>query len=157
MGGKYCVGLPPLTLLKQALYTDNNINMLPLNAAPINVPSGAVAWAFGIWGQISAGIANDIIIVGVYIDERFTGWNRAIVGQIGIGAIAAEVPIIDVGLALNQVIAAAGQTHYKMSELFSLSVPRRVPANTRIVCRATDNQAVAIDTGFRILYQDLPL
>ena len=141
-------------------YTDELIKSYPAAAAGVQPVSSATLWTFGSWLELVPvnTITKDFDIhavpflfppVGLTKDVRYQG-----VIQLGIGPSTSEVPIISLPVTfLSDTLVG----HVPEKQIYTLPVPRRVPANTRVVVRAANSGSVALTYGpVKIRYIERP-
>ena len=107
-----------------------SISFFPLGVAPLAVLSAVTSGVFGVWQELAADIGNDDIYLEYLVSFISTNYNSRY--QIGVGAGGSEVAITD-----NATFSENTATQNR-----NLSLGKtKVPANSRLAIRATDNQA----------------
>ena len=115
-------------------YTENCIKTCPLLANGKTTSAGATVWAWGAWVELLASTgANDIIITGVscYVYNPLYEY----ILEIGVGASGSESAVIQLDVSQSHVNVTAGHKQIR----WSLSVPRKIPAGSRIAVRSANN------------------
>jgi len=139
-------------------YTDELIKSYPALADGVEVISSSTSWAWGSWVQLvpANAITNPFDIHslayfdpwGATKDLRYQG-----VIQLGIGAAGSEVPIIS--LAVHS-LPDSMVNHIPEKQIYTLPVPRRVPANSRVAVRiANDGNEALWWRGIKIRYVEV--
>jgi len=146
-------------------YTDKEIKVYPELADSVvaQAPAASPITEYGDWGSWvevvpANGITEDFLLLAVFADVRRvpTGPSFPLRWQVqlGKGDPGAETPIF----TARGIISGGDTSGQRPStEVFPLSVPQYVPANTRIVARACHQINSPQNYGVKILYVELPL
>lgn len=127
--------------------------MIPNNAAPVTVTSGAVAWGWSAYSQITAGFASAFTPVAVHALVKFTdlitnAYAPLAEFEIATGAAGAEVPYATFHTACVSGMSNPGASttaFTSIGETWPIG-PTAIPANTRIACRIRSSVASASGT-----------
>jgi len=137
-------------------YTTKEIKIYPPAAGGAIAASGTAIWAWGSWVELVPAntITSDFLILGVVYDQYYAisesvSWQV----QLGVGAAGAEAPIASVA-GTHYYYSASGWGDFPF---YPLIIPRKVPANSRVAVRATDDDPSAYNHRVRIQYVELPL
>jgi len=137
-------------------YTTKEIRIYPSAAGGVEAYSGTAVWAWGSWVELVPAntITSDFLILGVVYDQYYAlsesvRWQV----QLGVGAAGAEAPIASVA-GTHYYYSASGWGDFPF---YPLVIPRKVPANSRVAVRATDDDPTAFRHCVKIQYVELPL
>jgi hypothetical protein len=134
--------------------TTNKYYAYPALANGVTVTSGT-SWANGSWTQIvpASTITSTFYITGLtwsFIAATATATTYEFLFELGTGAAASEVSIIQVPASLRNITAAG----YLPTNLVMFPEPVQVSANTRISCRISNGSTTAYAIpAVKIFYQ----
>jgi len=137
------------------IYTIKDIEMYPLLTWPVVFKSAAAAWEWGAWVEaIPANTIDvDFLIAGILINIESPTYTRYFDIQIGVGAAGEEKPII-AWSGKHLYWSSSGSICFSPTTAFS--IPRKVPANSRIAVRAADDYTSSLSYRCKIQYIKLP-
>jgi len=81
------------------------------------------------------------------------GYSRMYDVQLGIGAAGAEDPVVEFSGRIYYE-SLSGFTH--VGTMLAFSIPRKVPANSRVAVRVCDELTIGLDYDFKLQYIELP-
>ncbi len=122
----------------------------PPAADNIDLTIGAGAWLNSTWTQITASTATAIVLVGAVV---IAGFNTDIEYDIGIGAAAAEVPIVTVRFTNTSVsVGTDGPSFIPFYAPLDA-----IPISTRISARTRMSAVTARGAHISLVYLEKPL
>ena len=121
--------------------TDSLIS-LPSTADGILCASTTTAYAYGPWVQVSSGIANNIVICALLVDNT-TLYDLDTTVQIGTGDAGSEAAKVQFTKQLD--------SSYPLAYV-NLTYPINIPANTRIAARVSTDGTTSMNIRVSIMY-----
>jgi len=137
------------------IYTTKDIQIYPLLDRPVVFSSAATAWTWGGWIEVIPPntITADFLIAGILITIGNPDVAREFDIQIGVGVAGQETPIITWS-GSHVYWSTSGAISFFTTTAFS--IPRKVPANSRIAVRAADSIATPLRYRCKIQFIKLP-
>lgn len=134
----------------------DDIDSLPAAAAGITPTSGASAWGFGLWTELTSATTTDIYVISlVFQITNIPALDTTVeqLFEIGIGPLGAE--ITDIQIPYN--VRNDTQVGYYLTRPDHIFLPEPVliTSGTRIAIRVADSLATAITyQGVKIMYRE---
>lgn len=134
----------------------DDIESLPADATGIAPTSGASAWGFGLWTELTSATTTDIYVISlVFQITNIPALDTTVeqLFEIGIGTAGAEVT--DIQIPYN--VRNDTQVGYYLTRPDHIFLPEPVliPEGTRIAVRVADSLATAITyQGVKIMYKE---
>lgn len=129
-------------------YTTQPQLVVPSAAAGVTVTPSGTAWVNSAYVELTAGIANDIILVGV-------------LSQVDIAAFATYNIEIGKGAATSETVAGTILGHSEAGTVFSgmelFGIPIFVAANTRLAVRVRKAGTETLTWTMKLVYYELPV
>lgn len=134
----------------------DDIESLPADATGITPTSGASAWGFGLWTELTSATTTDIYVISlVFQITNIPALDTTVeqLFEIGIGTAGAEVT--DIQIPYN--VRNDTQVGYYLTRPDHIFLPEPVliTSGTRIAIRVADSLATAITyQGVKIMYKE---
>ena len=127
----------------------------PAAVTGLTVTSGAGAWGFGAWVEVTASSTATIYLQGITFEPTTDPSNDATVQflfEVGIGAPSAEVTKVQIPYSFRRD-THAGYYFIDPIRIF-LPEPYLIPTGTRIAVRITDSVASSLNYSIKIFYNE---
>lgn len=113
------------------------------------------SWTYSAWAQLTASLATDLILTGVYVYKLISATATPIVEKvqlsIGTGGAGSETTIAVVTTAIGYTSSAAVETKSIIIGEFLPIMPTRIDSGTRVAIRSTKSGTGAFGLNVKIV------